>query len=241
MQLYLVRHGQSENNLLWDQTASSKGRSDDPELTATGRTQAERLARFLTERPLNGDSGARSTQNRNGFGITHIYSSLMVRAVATGSAVARAAGLPLQAWEDFHEGGGIYLDDEASGQPLGQPGKDRAYFAAHYPELVLPDGKYEDGWYDRPYETVDQRRARARRVLCELSARQAAGDRIVAITHGEFYNYLLAEVFDLPNPPESRYWFALNNAGLTRIDFENNSIVPMYMNRVDFLPTELLT
>ena len=241
MQLYFVRHGQSANNLLWDTSGSSKGRADDPELTPAGRAQAELVAKFLTEHTYEPALGAPADQNRTGFGITHIYCSLMVRAAGTGSAIARAAGLPLTAWEDLHEGGGIYVDDEESGLPLGRPGKTRAYLLENFPLLILPEGKYEQGWYNRPYETVDQRRERAKSVLCELKQRQSSSDRIVVITHGEFYNYFLAEMLGLPNPPQSPFWFALNNVGVTRIDFQDNAMVPMYMNRVDFLPTELLT
>ena len=54
MRFYFIRHGQSENNALWDQTGSNSGRNYDPELTAIGREQAERLARFIS----NADAAA---------------------------------------------------------------------------------------------------------------------------------------------------------------------------------------
>ena len=49
MQFYFIRHGQSENNALWERTGSSEGRSEDPELTALGHRQAKRLAQFLRQ------------------------------------------------------------------------------------------------------------------------------------------------------------------------------------------------
>ncbi|MEW5719039.1 MAG: phosphoglycerate mutase family protein, partial [Chloroflexota bacterium] len=82
MQFYFVRHGQSANNLLYDTTGASDGRSEDPALTALGRRQAEILARFMKQN----DAAFRLSfdrQNLGGFGITHLYTSLMVRAVAT--------------------------------------------------------------------------------------------------------------------------------------------------------------
>jgi hypothetical protein len=36
MHLFFIRHGQSANNHLWEQTGSNRGRSEDPELTETG-------------------------------------------------------------------------------------------------------------------------------------------------------------------------------------------------------------
>jgi len=102
MQLYFIRHGQSENNALWMSTGSYKGRGEDPGLTAVGRQQAEILAQFLRR----ADSTLRQPfdfQNVAGFGTTHLYSSLMVRAVATGTIIADALDLPLAAWEDLHE------------------------------------------------------------------------------------------------------------------------------------------
>jgi 2,3-bisphosphoglycerate-dependent phosphoglycerate mutase len=242
MQLYFVRHGQSENNLLLDRSGTSKGRIEDPPLTEVGRRQAEAVGKFFSM-PWSTDApNALANQNRNGFGITCVYSSLMIRAVATGAAIARGAGVRLIGWEDLHEGGGIYLEDELSGEYVGLPGKDRAYFDAHHPELVLPDDSYEYGWWNRPHETVERRRERAEHVLCELKKRHGPqDDRVVAITHGEFYNYVLAALFNLPNPSEGRFWFALNNVAVTRIDFLGDAAMPIYMNRVDFLADDLVT
>lgn len=242
MELYLVRHGQSENNLLWDNTNSSHGRHEDPALTPLGRKQAELVARYLSGPYVPDAPFAQRRQNRNGFGITHIYASLMDRAVATGSYIARALNLPLRAWEDLHEGGGIYLENSETGEREGRPGKHRAYFLENYPELQLAEGVHETGWWNRPAETKTDIAVRARRVYEALLARHGAtGDRVAAITHGEFYTYLIGAMFNLPSPIEARYWFPLNNTAVTRIDFEEGHVVPVYTNRAEFLPPELLT
>jgi 2,3-bisphosphoglycerate-dependent phosphoglycerate mutase len=242
MQLYLVRHGQSENNLLWDNTSSSVGRHEDPALTGIGRKQAERVAEFFSQPFVPDAPFAQQLQNRNGFSITHIYASLMDRAVATGSYIARALALPLLAWEDLHEGGGIYRDNEATGEREGRPGKHRAYFRENYPELVLAEDVHEAGWWNRPYESKSDLAVRAHRVYDDLLTRHGAtDDRVIAITHGEFYTFLLSAMFNLPASLEGRFWFPLNNTAVTRVDFRAGQIVPVYMNRVDFLPAELLT
>jgi len=240
MQFYFIRHGQSENNALWKRTGSSKGRSEDPELTEVGRQQSEFVAQFLRRQDTATTINGRDIQNMAGFGITHLYSSLMVRAVATGAVIARALDLPLVAWEDSHERGGIYLKDEETDERIGQPGKDRAYFEAHYPDFVLPDSLGETGWWNRPFEEPEQRLTRVQRFWRDLMERHAhTDDRVAVVSHGGFYNDLLAAILNLPEG--EGYWFALNNAAITRIDFDDERIGLVYLNRLDFLPKELIT
>jgi 2,3-bisphosphoglycerate-dependent phosphoglycerate mutase len=243
MQFYFIRHGQSENNVLWKHTGSSKGRSEDPELTKVGQQQAEFVARFLRwADPPDSQSGGSGgdIQSVAGLGVTHLYSSLMVRAVATGTVIAKALDLPLVAWEDLHEGGGIYLKDEQTGERTGQAGHNRAYFEAHYPDLVLPDSLGEAGWWNRPFEEPEQRFPRAQRFWRDLVERHGhTDDRVAVVSHGGFYQYLLAAILNLPG--REGYWFALKNAAITRIDFSDERIGLIYLNRVDFLPKELVT
>lgn len=238
MELYFVRHGQSENNVLWTRTRSSKGRTEDPELTAVGWEQARIVAGFLSRAEMSGPGD--DLQNVRGFGITHLYCSPMVRAVATGSAIAQALDLPLVAWKDLHETGGIYLEDEESGERRGLPGKSRAFFRQHYPRLSLPDTLGDGGWWDRPFEERDERPPRARRVLAELIRRHVpSDDRVAWVSHGGFYYHFMMALLDLPALDGVR--FQLNNTGITRIGFRDEYTAVRYMNRVDFLPRDLIT
>jgi 2,3-bisphosphoglycerate-dependent phosphoglycerate mutase len=260
MQFYFIRHGQSENNVLWARTGASVGRSQDPELSPAGQQQAEILAEFLRRSDPSATASSRDEQNVAGLAITHLYTSLMVRSVATGTAVARALGLPLVAWEEWHESGGIYLRDDQTEEHIGQPGNNRAYFEAHYPDLVLPDSLDESGWWNRPYEEPEQRPIRAQRALRDLIRRHGqTEDRVTIISHGGFYNHFLAALLNLPR--RDGYWFALNNAAITRLDFRPIEPPPpdplldepgesqpiewaislIYHNRLDFMPRDLIT
>jgi 2,3-bisphosphoglycerate-dependent phosphoglycerate mutase len=238
MQFYFIRHGQSANNYLYDMSGAIEERVEDPELTPVGRQQAEILARFLKRndltaaRPFDG-------QNLAGFGITHLYTSLMVRAVATACLLARELNLPAIAWEDLHEAGGIYLNDVQTGEKVGQPGKSRAYFAAHYPELILPAALGDAGWWNRPFEEYAQVFPRAERFLNDLLARHVGTeDRVAVVSHGTFYNVLLRTIFKIGR---DGVWFGMSNAAITRIDFMLEETTLAYLNRVDFLPKELVT
>jgi 2,3-bisphosphoglycerate-dependent phosphoglycerate mutase len=240
MQLYFIRHGQSENNALWMRTGSHDGRSEDPKLTELGRQQSGLLAQFLSQADPNVAAVGSDIQNAAGFGITHLYSSLMVRAVSTGTIIANALDLPLVAWEDLHEYGGIYLRDEQTGEPTGLPGRNRPFFEKHYPDLILPDSLGEEGWWNRPYEEPEQRFPRAKRVLNDLLERHGnTDDRVIVVSHGGFYNYLLAAILDMSG--REGYRFVMNNAAISRIDFQGENSWLIYSNRIDFLPKGLIT
>jgi 2,3-bisphosphoglycerate-dependent phosphoglycerate mutase len=243
MQLYYIRHAQSENNALWLDTGSSEGRSADPDLTETGRLQAKALTRYLKHhrRPQPGPEAGHDPQNVEGFAFSHLYCSLMVRAVETGTYLADALGLPLVAWPEFHEVGGIHQLGAEGEERIGLPGNNRAYFEEHYPNLILPESLGEEGWWNRPYEQPAERPGRARRVLRELLARHGDSDaRVAVISHGGFYNHLLRILLDLPE--EGGIWFSLNNAAMTRIDFEDEAATWVeYANRLMFNDPALIT
>jgi 2,3-bisphosphoglycerate-dependent phosphoglycerate mutase len=261
MHLFFIRHGQSANNHLWEQTGSNRGRSEDPELTETGQQQALRLADFVrridqaarapaaTSGSPNGDGAASQGSTgssvvnelrRDYFGFTHLYTSLMVRSVLTGIPLAEAAGVPLQGWVDIHETGGIFLDDEVSGEPQGLPGRARSYFMQRFETLILPETVNEDGWWNRPFEDDLQRTERARRVLIELLQRHGGtNDRVALVSHGAFYNHLMRAIF---GGEPNHTWWVMNNTGITRVDFsEAGRTMLIYHNRTDHLPEELIT
>lgn len=255
MQLYFIRHGQSENNALWDRSGPREERSPDPELTELGHEQARRLAQFLAGR-RSGDrlctevqakdagdgltSLARSmAQSVNQFDLTHLYCSPMIRAIDTGMYVAQALELPLALWEEVHEVGGIFREDGELSQEIGLPGNNRAYLRARYPQLALPERWGNGGWWSRPFEKREQRIHRAQRFFRELQRRHGGSDdRVGVVSHAGFGNYLLVVALDWPNRGQSG--FVLNNASITRIDFEEHTRV-VYTNRVDFLPQSLIS
>ncbi len=246
MQLYFIRHGQSENNAHWeDKTFQEKS---DPELTEAGRTQAGLLGRFLADRQTLADPGAWDPQNRGGFGLTYLYTSLMVRAVATATAISQATDLPLKAWPDIHETGGIFCREDGDVR-AGLPGKTRSYFKQHYPHLILPDWLDEKGWWNRPFEPVEDRKPRAARVWAGLLALH--GDqpnrpehRVAIVSHGGFFMYLFTTALGIPmrrlDDDMHEYWFSMNNCAITRLDV-SRQISIQYTNRSDFLPDDLIT
>jgi len=241
MELYLIRHSQSENNRLWDLTKTNHDRSDDPVLTVTGREQSVILAEFLSRTSSPITSKSHDVQNISGFHLTHLYTSLMVRAVNTGTIAANRLGLPLVGWEDLHEEGGIYIQDPLTGEKEGRPGKNREYFNRHFPDLRLPDWPGKGGWWNnRSFESEEMASARARRVIEFIFINHGnSQDRIALFTHGGFYNKIMKVILGLPE--KTSFWFSMNNSAITRLDFYDGEVSVAYLNRLDFLPRELVT
>jgi 2,3-bisphosphoglycerate-dependent phosphoglycerate mutase len=240
MRLFFIRHAQSSNNALVTETGSSHGRSEDPELTELGEEQAQRLAAFLRNGDPTGGLDCKGTSGK-GFGITHIYTSLMVRAVATGLVIAKALGLPYVGWEELHEEGGIYLDDAESGKPVGLAGKNRSYFEKNYPDFVIPKTLGEEGWWNhRPFEPVEERMLRAQKFLGQLLERHGdTEDQVAVISHGGFYVNFMIALLSLPK--QNGFWLTMYNTGISRIDFLESGPNLVYQNRIDFLPADMVT
>lgn len=255
MHLYLIRHAQSANNDLYARTGGSDGRHADPPLTELGHRQANLLAQVLAVEtvmpgaavpPILAEFAAR--HNRRGFGLTHLYSSLMTRAIQTGSYVAGATGLPLVAWPEVHERGGLHLINEASGEDLGVPGPNRAWFATEFPHLVLPDDLGQDGWWNRPPEPISETVPRARNVWSQLLERHGGTDDHVAIiTHAGFFQSLMTALLTADDKLSSislgleELWVGMSNVSISRFEVNEDSFVVRYLNRVDFLPDDLVT
>ena len=242
LQLYFIRHGQSTNNAWWqeaDRDTYLGGREADPDLTEAGLKQAACLADYLA-RPLASEDF--NPQNRHGFGLTHLYCSLMIRAVKTGQAISEKTGLDLVAMPEVHETGGMFVGDVEDGEAQfeGVPGPGRSYFQTHFPDLVIPEDLSDEGWWNREKEPREQYQARADSVIEQLLAKHQGQDHRVAIVmHGGIFSRILTGLLDVQ---ADKYWFLMNNCAITRVDVDDDGHVMLaYMNKVDFLPDVLVT
>ncbi len=233
MILYLIRHGQSTNNLLDEelkkQTEPSsfddymKRRVSEPPLTANGERQADKLGRFIGSLP-----------------VAHLYCSPMLRTMQTMRPVAASLGSAPSVWVDLHEHGGIFQRASADAEAVGFPGMGRTEMAANFPGYRL-DGISEKGWWFGGEEDRAGCHARAARVLEELHrmAQELATDETVAaISHGTFMDSLLKAI--VGRLPGNEFYFNHHNTGITRVDFlpwEDRSCAAFirYVNRIDHL------
>ena len=246
MELYFIRHGQSINNANWDKPDYEE--SPDPTLTENGHEQAHLLAEFLKKSQQITNEKAWNSQNRYGFGLTHIYTSLMERAAFTAAPIAQALDIPLMAWKEIHEEGGIYSRGDKN-NVVGLGGRPRSFFMQNFRTITLPDDLDETGWWNRPFEAEDERQPRADQVFAELLARHKDREgqpehRAAFVSHGGFFMRLVCAILKLPWRQAShglKSWFLLNNCSISRFDILDNENTVGYINRTDPLPDHLIT
>lgn len=220
--------------------------SPDPALTELGIEQACHVAEFLKEMQPLTNPKKWNIQNRFGFGLTHIYTSLMERAVHTASFTAQALDVPFAAWEDIHESGGIFGRD-GDEKDQGLPGRTRGYFEEHFPALSLPDHLDGNGWWNcRPFETEERCRVRSQKFLADLLARHGDKEgqpehRVAVFSHGGFFVHLISAILGLPWIEAPQPWFMVNNCAISRFDFRRGHVAIAYLNRTDHLPDRLIT
>lgn len=251
MHLYFIRHGQSSNNAHWGKSGFKE--SPDPALTETGIQQAQVLAGYLEENHQIHELEEWDPANVHGFGITHLYASLMERAVHTASYTADKLGIPFEAW-DIHESGGIFGRDGVHGredalQLIGLPGKPRSFFETNFPAFKLPDSLDETGWWNRPFETEEACQVRAERIWRDLLTRHGdregqAEQRVAFVSHGGFFMHFMCAILNLPWRQAShglRSWFLLSNCSISHLEVRRDEVVLCYMNRTEHLPGHLVT
>jgi 2,3-bisphosphoglycerate-dependent phosphoglycerate mutase len=246
MELYFIRHGQSQNNANWDNADYEE--SPDPALTEIGHEQAQLLAEFLKKNQKITNDKAWNVQNRYGFGLTHIYTSLMERAAFTAAPIAQVLDIPLITWKEIHEEGGIYSRGDKS-NIVGLSGRPRSFFMENFRTLTLPDDLDETGWWNRPFEAEEERQPRADQVFAELLARHKDQEgqpqhRVALVSHGGFFVRLVCTILKLPWRQAAygmKSWFILNNCSISRFDIYKEEINIAYLNRTDFLPDHLIT
>lgn len=242
LQIYFIRHGQSENNAIMDDVERPHylfHRIEDPKLTSIGLKQAELVANFLAAGQPPEDS---DEQNRSGFGLTHLYCSLMSRAVQTAVPIARKTGLPLHAWHEVHETGGVFLAERIEDEIIwkGLPGNGRSYYETNFPELILPDDLTEEGWWNREKEPREQYNLRAQAIVDRLIEEHGGKDhRVGIVMHGGIFTRILTVLFDIR---AERYWMLMNNCAISRVDIRDDGrLMLAYMNKTDHLPDDLIT
>lgn len=248
MKLYLIRHAESPNNAIYSNTGNMRGSVPDPGLTERGHQQAQLLAKHLADPQAEPQQHPWSAKEggQQGFGLTHLYCSLMTRSILTAQYVAKACRLPLFAHADMFEKGGIY-ELSADGTKIGLAGPDRNHFSERFPDLELPATLGHGGWYNRPAETEDLFLRRSKQVALDIERRHADTDDCVAmVVHGDLIDQFINELTGARRRPEnySNHWvanWAFHNTSITRIDYVSGSRVIVYTNRLQHLAAELVT
>ncbi len=222
MQLYLIRHAESENN-----ARPLHQRVEDPRLTAVGRLQAEHLATWARTLRIN-----------------TLITSPFLRTLETTRAIVDATPQPVHVWHDVYERGGCYRgfgpDAREGGLGLGRSAIVR--HASASPENCVIDATIDDaGWWGgKPREEDPAVTVRAKSVAQRLVATFGnRGETIVAVIHAEFKRHLLGEL--LSGIMDAHQLGPMRNTGVTKVNFYGDRWQLDWFNSVTHLPVRLVT
>lgn len=240
--LYLIRHGESENNAFAAEASPSDvdepPRTADPSLTRIGYAQADCIAEHLAHEQDKTD--VRRGVEIEGYGIRRLYCSPMLRALQTTQPIADALGLEPEIRLDVYEEGGIWLDEGDGRGPLGHPGLTRGEIEAGFPGFIVPDGITETGWWNRPFEEREELVARAARVARAIRKQIVEREeRVAVVSHGTFISLLIQHLVFGQYVPGMR--FSNHNTGINRLDIDRDYLRLLYLNRIEHLPLDLIT
>ena len=229
MNVIFVRHGEAWNNLPnARELILEKG--PDSYLTDRGRAQAQRVGAALAARRSTGAAGPWETERR----IEVVYSSLMIRAVQTGAAIADACDVPHIGVPILHEGGGLGISFEPSMRDRVFPGADEALLQSLSPGIELSEPIAPTGWWRRSYEDRSEWAARARRIV-EWIKNLREHDTVCVVTHGDIFGAIMRELV-----ARGHEWsYPLVNTGRTRVYLSEPAVSLVYHNRFDHLSNGL--
>jgi len=212
MQLYLIRHAQSQNNALPEEQ-----RVEDPPITEIGHRQAKRLAAAL--RPLR---------------LTHLVSSPFRRTLETTEHLRQATGITPFVRTELHELGGC-MRGRSLAEMVGAPGMTRKEILAYFDGYdISPEIDGQGWWGGKPYETIELARLRAKNLLERTCREFTQSDaRVAYVMHADFKRIFLEQFYEVDATP----W----NASLTRLTITGAEIRVDDYNNIDHLPDELIT
>lgn len=221
MQLYLIRHAESENN-----AKPVYERVEDPPITAVGRLQATHLADWLKTMRFD-----------------ELITSPVLRALQTTRHITEATGRHVHVWADVFEEGGIYAGHgpEAIKGSMGLSRSDVIRHVSADQTCTLDDSIVESGWWGgRDRETPEQAMDRAKAVKGRLIDTFGSSKKsVVAIIHADFKRKLLSQI--LGSKVDPREFGNLCNTGITKLTRVSERFQLEWFNSVSHLPAKLIT
>lgn len=206
MELILIRHGQSVGNI-----RVNEDMPDSP-LTELGMKQAERVAKYVSQRP-----------------VTRIISSPLIRAVQTAQPLSEALSLQIELWKDLYE----YREGCA------YTGPSRKEWSRLYPEAVLCSTMEEEGWIYPGGETPITVAERAKAMVRKLRQPEYADDCIAMFAHGSFNDYLIREILQISSKAQVN--FHQSNTNVNVFVIKDNETEVRKLNLTEHLELSLRT
>lgn len=212
LEVFFVRHAQSENNALHETCQSReeymRRRSADPTLSSVGAAQAKALVGKLSREISPGSK-------------VSVWTSPLTRTLLTIEPTARAFGLnPIVDVELFETYGSF---EEVDGVNVVKPGKTRDAIAAEFPGYDVSRVN-QDGWYaGHDFETLEECESRAARLIVRLRnealrLQDAPSDEcnqhaVVIVSHGNFLSEVMKGLLHSPDD----VGYSCGNASVSKV------------------------
>ncbi|TDJ18126.1 MAG: histidine phosphatase family protein [Gammaproteobacteria bacterium] len=213
MQLFLIRHAQSQNNAM-----PESERVEDPGITELGHQQARYLAKRVGELRL-----------------TKLFTSPFRRTLQTTIPIVEATKITPNVRVDLHEIGGCYSGHTPE-TIAGQPGMSRSEIEREFPGFnVAADINGQGWWASKPFESQESARHRAIGLLqCTLDEFIHTDERVAFVMHADikllFLQQIHSEWLDVPC-----------NTSVTTIHITTGHYRLEDYNYIRHLPNELIT
>jgi 2,3-bisphosphoglycerate-dependent phosphoglycerate mutase len=220
MQLFLIRHAESENN-----AKPAHQREHDPPITAVGRLQAQHLSDWVKS-----------------LRIDTLICSPVRRSLQTTRFISDVTGHHVHVWADVFEEGGIYFG-HGPDATAGGPGLTRSDVIAHIGEpadSTVDESITDQGWWGRDRETPEQAIVRAASVTKRIVQTYGHTEQTVALViHADFKRRLIGQI--LTGSVDPQRLGALRNTGITKLDYDGQGWHLDWFNSVSHLPVRLIT
>ncbi len=230
MRFVIVRHGQSENNRLLQETGALRGRAIDPMLTELGLQQSSLLGQAM----LHWSPEWRPS---------HLYTSLMARAVQTAGTIAAVTGVSVEGHPGLAECGGPFVENP-DGSRTTHPGAPRDDLLALCPDIRLPSDCDATGWWRHGYESEETSwQARAQAFISAVRDRHPPDTVVAMVTHEGFTQQLMRHLLGIT---AMTGWFGSYNTGVCRLWDEQaahlaGTTTADCVNSTAHLPPDLVT
>jgi len=252
MRLFIIRHGQSHNNLVDFNAVSHEeyvtSRLPDPDLTPLGWRQAEAVAQHVATAKTVDHAAGYGIFDRPGYGITRLYCSPMRRAMQTAQPIGKAIGVDPEINVDIYEFGGMYSGDHHEPEKcLNHPGMTSSEIEKEFPGYIIPATITEDGWYKEGHESYEyftDRIKRAARFLQKMAAESNSThqthEHVALVVHADFIDHLLKALLEQPVQPNFSYLF--HNTSITLLEFSSTGRIRVgFVNRSEHLTEDVFT
>lgn len=229
LRIYLIRHGQSENNAEPD----FEKHQFDPPLTKLGVLQSQALGGHLKN---GSDNGAL----RYGYRVDKIYTSPQLRALQTTAEIVKFMDIRPEIHARIYERGGVVLMTHRG--IYHDKGLTRTQITKQFPTYKIPYQVTVNGWWkgtENKVESNDDVIVRARVVANDLfiKARSSNDTGVVFVSHGTFVNFLMQVLL---NDHNNKYLH--KNAAISRIDIDRNTKATLkFLNYTDHLDQTWIT